>query len=131
VGGEKKGKRDGNNERIWEAIYTGPEMTNPTPTKCTIHDAVCKTCFSPCSISDSEGIAPPPHLPPESKGSKINMKHACHESSSHVATLRPSQRLQFAPHADHLPWRLVMGCIIIFYAPKLAELQAMYILNWF
>jgi len=45
--------------------------------------------------------------------------------SSHVTALRPCLPLQFIPQTHHLPGRLVMGGVIVFYATKLAELQAM------
>lgn len=112
-------QNDRNNERICKVIYTGPEMTNPVPKYTKTHDAHCKTCLSPCSLPDSEGI--PNSFPSARKQDKYEAGHES-SSSSHVTAPRPPLRLQFVPHAAHLPWRLVMGCVIIFYAPKLAEL---------
>lgn len=57
--------------------------------------------------------------------------HQHHFLSSHVAALRPCLCLQFVPHAHHLPRRLVVCGMIIFYASELAELEAVHILDRF
>lgn len=51
------------------------------------------------------------------------------DMSSHVTAQRSSMLLQFIPHAHHLPWRLVVCCIIVVNAPKLAVFQAVHILH--